>query len=74
MREIRLNAKEHERFLRAMEQKMSEQNLSIDSLAEEIGVKKQSIYNFRTDTSRNPSRFISAKIANRLGLTPKDWR
>jgi len=74
MREIRLNAKEHSRFLEAMEQKMSEQDLSIEDLAEKIGVKKQSIYNFRTDTSRNPSRFISAKIANYLGMMPKDWR
>jgi DNA-binding XRE family transcriptional regulator len=74
MREIRLNAKEHSRFLEVMEQKMSEQDLSIEDLAERIGVKKQSIYNFRTDTSRNPSKFLAAKIANLLGLTPKDWR
>lgn len=74
MREIKLNAREHMKFLQVMELKMSEQDLSIEQLADAIGVKKQSIYNFRTDTSRNPSRFIAAKIATYLGMIPRDWR
>lgn len=74
MREIKLNAKEHDRFLMAMEEKMSEREMSIDDLAEALGVKRQSIYNFRTDTSRNPSRYLAGKIATYLGMIPRDWR
>ena len=74
MREIRLSAKEHERFLAAMEKKMTEKGISIDELAEVMNVKKQSIYNFRTDRSRDPSRFLAGKIATALDMKPGDWR
>ena len=74
MREIKLNNKEHQRFLAVMEQKMSEQGMTIDDLADRLEVRRQSIYNFRTDKSRNPSRFLAAKIANYFGMLPKDWR
>ena len=74
MREVRLTTKEHERFLAAMEQKMADSGMSIDELAEILNVKKQSIYNFRTDRSRDPSRFLAGKIATALELKPKDWR
>ena len=74
MREVKLNAREHAKFLEVMERKMSEQEISLEQLAESIGVAKQSLYNFRTDRSRNPSKYISAKIANFLGMKPCDWR
>ncbi len=74
MREVRLNAKEHSRFLKAMEKRMNDADLSIDDLADAIGVKRQSIYNFRTDTSRNPSKFLAGKIATYLEIRPSEWR
>lgn len=74
MREIKLNNKEHQKFLTVMEQRMSEQGMSMDDLADALEVRKQSIYNFRTDRSRNPSRFLAAKIANYFGMLPRDWR
>lgn len=74
MREVKLNKKEHERFLMVMEEKMSERGLDNKALADELGIAVQSIYNFRTDKSRNPSKFVGAKVANYLGMIPKDWR
>ena len=74
MREVKLNKREHERFLKVMEEKMSERGLDNKALADELGIAVQSIYNFRTDTSRNPSKFVGAKVATYLGMTPKDWR
>lgn len=75
MREIRLNsAKEHERFLNAMELHMSRMDMNNEQLAEALGVAKQSIYNFRTDRSRKPSKFLCAKIANFLEIRPYEWR
>ena len=74
MREVKLNAREHERFLKVMEQKLSDRGMDIEELAEQIGVARQSLYNFRTDTSRNPSRFTAAKIATFLDMKPGDWR
>lgn len=74
MREVRLSAKEHEKFLQVMECKLQEQNMTMVDLAKAIGVSERSIYNFRNDTSRNPSKFLGAKIANYFGLLPKDWR
>lgn len=74
MRELRLNAKEHERFLRLIENKLSERNMTIEDLAKEIEVSKQSIYNYRTDTSRNPSKYLGAKIATFLGITAGEIR
>ena len=75
MREIRLNTeREHQRFLEAMEKHMSEQDLNNEQLAEALGVAKQSIYNFRTDKSRKPSKFLCAKIADFLEIRPYEWR
>lgn len=74
MREVKLNHREHERFLRVMEQRMSERDLSIDKLAEELGIARKSIYNFRADSSRNPSKFVAARIATYLEMKPGDWR
>ena len=74
MRDVKLTQKEHERFLKAMEQKLSEKDMSLNDLADAIGVSIQSIYNFRKDTSRNPSRFLGGKIATYLGMVPGDWR
>lgn len=75
MREIRLNSeKEHERFLNAMELRMSRQGINNEQLAEALGVAKQSIYNFRTDRSRKPSKFLCAKIATYLEIRPYEWR
>ena len=75
MREVRLNTeKEHERFIQAMEEHMSERNLDNKALAELIGVSIKSIYNFRRDTSRKPSRYLGAKLANALDIKPYEWR
>ena len=69
MRELRLTAKEHENFVRLMEKKLSEKEMSIEELAQEIGVAKHSIYNYRTDTSRNPSKYLGGKIATYLNIS-----
>ena len=69
MRELRLTAKEHENFVRLMEKKLSEKEMSIEKLAQEIGVAKHSIYNYRTDTSRNPSKYLGGKIATYLNIS-----
>ena len=74
MREIRLSAREHERFLQAMEKRLQERDMTIVDLAEAIGVSERSIYNFRNDTSRNPSKFLGAKIANYLEIRPYEYR
>lgn len=75
MREIRLSTeREHQRFLDAMEKHMSEQDLNNEQLAAALGVAKQSIYNFRTDKSRKPSKFLCAKIADFLEIRPYEWR
>jgi len=74
MREVRLTQKEHERFIQVMERKLQELDISIVDLAKAIGVSERSIYNFRNDKSRNPSKFLGAKIATYLDMTPKDWR
>lgn len=74
MREIKLTQKEHERFIQKVEQRLSDENMSTEDLAKAIGVSVRSIYNFRTDTSRNPSKFLAAKIATFLSLSPMDWR
>jgi len=74
MREVKLNHREHEKFIAVMEKRMNDQGMSIDDLADALGVKRQSIYNFRTDTSRNPSRFLAGKIATYFSMTPGEWR
>ena len=74
MRELKLNSREHKKFLEVVEQKISEENMSYEDLADEIGVAVHSIYNFRSDTTRNPSRYLAAKIATRLNIKPKDYR
>lgn len=74
MKEVKLNAREHARFIEVMERKMADAGMTIDDLAEAINVKRQSIYNFRTDRSRDPSRFLAGKIATALEMKPGDWR
>lgn len=74
MREVKLTQKEHIRFIQAMEKRLSEEGMNLMDLASEIGVSVRSIYNFRNDSSRNPSKFLAGKIATRLGLLPRDWR
>lgn len=75
MREIRLNTeKELQRFLAAVEMKMSERDLDNKMLAEELGVAVQSIYNFRTDNSRKRSKYLAAKLADFLEIRPYEWR
>ena len=74
MREVKLTQKEHERFIQVMERKLSDEDMSLDDLAKAINVSIRSIYNFRTDTSRNPSKFLAAKIATYLEMRPGDWR
>lgn len=74
MREVKLTQKEHIRFVQTMEQKLQQLGMTMVDLAKEIGVSERSIYNFRNDRSRNPSKFLGAKIATYLDMTPKDWR
>ena len=75
MREVRLNTeREHERFIQAMEEHMSDRDLDNKALAEELGVSIKSIYNFRRDTSRKPSKYLAGKIATYLDMRPYEWR
>jgi DNA-binding XRE family transcriptional regulator len=75
MREVRLNTeREHERFIQAMETKMAMRDLDNKALADELGVSIKSIYNFRRDTSRKPSKYLAGKIATYLGMIPQEWR
>lgn len=75
MREIRLGTeREHQRFLEVMERKMDEYEMGNKELAEALGVAVSSIYNFRADRSRNPSRFLAGKIATYLDIRPGDYR
>lgn len=69
MRELRLSQREHANFVRIIENRLTERKMSIDDLAKEIGVSRQSIYNYRTDTSRNPSKYLGAKIAEYLQIS-----
>lgn len=69
MRELRLNQKEHATFLKLIEKRLSERNMSIEDLADALGVSKQSIYNYRTDTSRNPSKYLGGKMATYLDIS-----
>lgn len=73
-REIRLNANEHKKFLIAMQHKMNERGMTLTDLAHEINIGRQTLYNFISDTSRNPSRYTAAKIANYLDIQPRDYR
>lgn len=73
-REVRLNAKEHSRFIEVMKKKIADKEMTIADLAEEINVSPRSIYNFCKDTTRNPSKFLAAKIANYLDIKPSEYR
>lgn len=57
-----------------MHKKLEAQGKSLKDLADELHVSIQSIYNFEKDTSRNPSRFLAAKIATELDISPKEYR
>lgn len=72
--EIRLNAKEHEKFCKAMHKKLNKRKMNVKDLAEVIGVSPRSIYNFENDSTRNPSKFLASKIANELGIEAKDYK
>ena len=74
MRELRITAKEHENFLKLIEVRLSERDMTIEDLAKEIGVSRQSIYNYRTDTSRNPSKYLGGKIATYLKISMGEIR
>lgn len=74
VKEIRLNSKEHIKFLKVMHKKLDKKGLLTKDLAKEIGVSPRSIYNFESDTTRDPSRYLAAKIANYLGIEPKDYK
>lgn len=72
--EIKLSAKEHAKFCDAMHKKLDSEGLSVKEFSKEIGVKPQSIYNFENDKTRNPSKFLAAKIANALKIDSKEYR
>ena len=74
MREVRLNAQQHVKFLAVMEKKLAERGMTMKELAEAIGVSERSIYNFRNDKSRDPSKFLGGKLATFLEMKPSDWR
>lgn len=74
VREIRLNAKEHKKFCQVMRDRCRDNDMSLDDLAREIGVSPRSVYNFCSDSTRNPSKFLAAKISNYLGIKPSDYR
>lgn len=74
MRELRLNAKEHEKFVWLMDRRLFSRNMSLDDLANALEVSRQSIYNYRNDSSRNPSKYLGAKIATYLEITLGDIR
>ena len=69
MRELRLNAKEHATLLRIIDKELFDRNMSIEDLANELGVSVRSIYNYRSDSSRNPSKYLGAKLADYFGIT-----
>lgn len=72
--EIKLNAKEHEKFCKAMHKKLKKRKMTVRDFAPTIGVAEKSIYNFEKDTTKNPSRYLAAKIANELGITSDEYR
>lgn len=73
-REIKLNAKEHSRFVSLMKKKCADRGITLEQLATEIEVAPKSLYNFIADTTRNPSRFTAAKIANHLEIKKVDYK
>lgn len=68
------NYREYKAFVDAMENELLNRNMSHQELADEIGVSVRSIYNFRGDKSRNPSRFLAGKIAVYLGIRSEQFR
>lgn len=74
MRELKLTPKEHEVFLRLVEKRLNELDMSVDDLAVALDVSKQSIYNYRTDRSRTPSKYLGGKIATYLDISLGDIR
>lgn len=74
IRELKLNSVEHKKFCEVMHSKLNEKGMSLKELADEMGVSVRSIYNFEKDTSRNPSKYLGAKIANYLGIRPSEYR
>lgn len=69
-----LNASEHKKFCEAMHKALNKRGMTRKDLANEIGVAEKSIFNFECDTTRNPSKFLAAKIANHLDIKKKDYK
>lgn len=74
IRELKLNATEHIKFCEAMNSRLRKRDITINDFAKEIGVSPRSIYNFCRDTTRNPSKFLAAKIANALEIKPYEYK
>lgn len=72
--EIRLSEKEHTKFCNVMHERLKKEGISVKEFSEQLGVKPQSIYNFENDKTRNPSKFLAAKIANALKIESKDYK
>lgn len=73
-REIKLNAKEHKKFCIAMQKKLNERGMNLTDLAHEINVSRRSIYNFISDSSKNPSKFLAGKLATYLNIKPSEYK
>jgi len=67
-------AEEYFRFIAIMDEELLNRNMSYQELAQELDVSIRSLYNFRADRSRNPSRFLAGKIANYLDIKNGQWR
>lgn len=74
MREIKLTLNEHLKFVQKMNAVMTERGMNMVELADQIGVSVRTIYNFRNDASKSPSKFTAGKIATALDMKPCDWR
>lgn len=72
--EINLNIREHTKFIIEMDKKMQEKDMTIIELADEIGVSPKTIWNFRGDRNKKPSKYLAAKIHNYLGLNEKTYK
>lgn len=67
-------ADEYFRFMAIVEEELLKRNMSYQELAEELDVSIRSLYNFRADRTRNPSRFLAAKVAGYLEIKNGQWR
>lgn len=72
--EIRLSDKEHAKFVNAMFKKLDKKKMNIKDLAAELNVSPKSVYNFVGDSTKKPSKFLAAKIADYLEIKPTDYK